>query len=410
LDDFLAKGWITPSLSPWAAPVLFVPKKLDPVTGQRSWRMCISYVKLNSKTLNRIAYRLPRIADLLTKVVQSCFFSKFDLLSGFYQIRMRVSDIEKTGFSTPFGNFEFKVMPMGLCGAPGTFQHLMDDSFAASITVNGRTLSFLEFLCIYLDDICVHSRTRHEHLLHLRAVLTRLRERRLYAKPTKCEWMRTEIEFLGHIVSAKGLSIASSKVDALQHWPSPSNVSELRSLLGTFGFWRTYIRNYAAITQPLTELTKKGVVWRWGEREKESLLNLKRATTDAPVLMAPNHEKPFYIVTDASDYAVGCSLEQVDEVTETRRPITCLSHTLNSAERSYPTHERELLAIVIALRPWRQFLLGSEFSVIFANRSQAATVLPVPDNAVSTSSAMATISIRIQFASCILAWKSQCIR
>jgi hypothetical protein len=138
LDDFLAKGWITLSLSPWAAAVLFVPKKVDPVTGERSWRMCISYVKLNRKALNRIAYRLPRIADLLAKVAQSTFFSKCDLLSGFYQIRMRVSDIAKTGFSTPFGNFEFKVMPMGLCGAPGTFQHLMDDSFATPITIKKK--------------------------------------------------------------------------------------------------------------------------------------------------------------------------------------------------------------------------------------------------------------------------------
>jgi hypothetical protein len=364
LDEFLSKGWITPSLSPWAAPVLFVPKKLDPVTGQRSWRMCVSYVKLNSKTLNRIAYRLPRISELLARVSRSKYFSKFDLLSGFYQIRMRSSDIAKTGFSTPFGNFEFKVMPMGLCGAPGTFQHLMDDTFAKPITINGKTLTFLDFICIYLDDICVHSTTEHEHLLHLRAVLTRLREQKLYAKPTKCEWMRTEIEFLGHIVGPTGLSIASSKVDALQQWPAPKSLADLRSLLGTFGFWRAYIRNYAGITYPLTELTRKSVAWHWGVREQQALLDLKRAMRDSPVLMPANHERPFFIVTDASDYAVGASLEQVDDQRDARRPITYLSHLLNPAERNYPTHERELLAIVLALRTWRHFLLGSEFSVI----------------------------------------------
>jgi hypothetical protein len=235
LDEFLSKGWITPSLSPWAAPVLFVPKKLDPVTGKRSWRMCVSYVKLNSKTLNRIAYRLPRIADLLARVSRSRFFSKFDLLSGFYQIRMRAADIPKTGFSTPFGNFEFKVMPMGLCGAPGTFQRLMDETFAAPITVEGRSLSFFKFICVYLDDICVHSFSPSEHLLHLRCVLLRLRECKLYAKPTKCEWMRTTIEFLGHTVGPKGLCIASGKVDALQKWPAPQSVGELRSMLGIAG-------------------------------------------------------------------------------------------------------------------------------------------------------------------------------
>jgi hypothetical protein len=175
--------------------MLFVPKKVDPVTKERSWRMAIAYVKLNSKTFNRIAYRLPRVADLLAKVSQSKFFSKIDLLSRFYQIRMREADIPKTGFTTPIGNFELKMMPMGICGAPGTFQHLMDDTFASPITIHHRTLSFHEILGVYLDDICIHSRTREKHSLHLRAVLFRLRERKLYAKPTKCEWMRTSIDF-----------------------------------------------------------------------------------------------------------------------------------------------------------------------------------------------------------------------
>jgi hypothetical protein len=188
--------------------------------------MCVSYVELNRRTLNRIAYRLPRIADLLANVSCSRYFSKFDLLSGFYQIRMRPSDIPKTGFSTPtfstpFGNYEFRVMPVGLCGAPGTFQHLLDDSFAAPVTVDGRALSFLKFLCIYLDDLCVHSATRAEHLLHLRCTLTRLRERKLSVKRTKCEWMRTEIEFQGHAIGPKGLCISSTKIDALQAGPEP---------------------------------------------------------------------------------------------------------------------------------------------------------------------------------------------
>jgi hypothetical protein len=137
LHDLLSKGWIAPSLSPWAAPVLFVPKKVDPVTGEKTWRMCISYVKLNSKTLNRIAYRLPRVADLLIRVSSASVFSKIDLLSGFYQVRMRASDIPKTGFVTPYGNFEFKVMPMGLCGAPSTFQYLMDSVFREPFIIDG---------------------------------------------------------------------------------------------------------------------------------------------------------------------------------------------------------------------------------------------------------------------------------
>jgi hypothetical protein len=125
--------------------VLFVPKKVDPVTGEKTWRMCISYVKLNSKTLNRIAYRLPRVSDLLVRVSAAKIFSKLDLLSGFYQVRMRESDIPKTGFVTPYGNFEFKVMPMGLCGAPSTFQYLMDSVFREPLQIGNSTLSAESF-------------------------------------------------------------------------------------------------------------------------------------------------------------------------------------------------------------------------------------------------------------------------
>jgi hypothetical protein len=190
IAEFLANGWITPSLSPWAAPVLLVPKKPDPVTGKRSWRMCISYVKLNAKTLNRIAYRLPRISDLLARVNGATYFSKIDLLNGFYQIRMREEDIPKTGFTTPYGNFEFRVMPMGLCGAPSTFQYLMDACFhEPTVLESGTSTPFIQFTAVYLDDICIFSNNASEHLQHIRAVLCRLRDYKLYCKPTKCEWM-----------------------------------------------------------------------------------------------------------------------------------------------------------------------------------------------------------------------------
>ena len=155
IDAFFEQGWLVPSLSPWAAPILFVPKKADPTTGERTWRMVVSYVKLSSKTLNRIASRLPRIADLLARVSRSAYFSKLDLLDGFYQIRMRESDIEKTAIATPFGNYHFRVMPMGLCGAPGTFQRVMDDTFhaPAHLDANAPAVPFSNFLAIHLDDL-----------------------------------------------------------------------------------------------------------------------------------------------------------------------------------------------------------------------------------------------------------------
>ena len=326
--------------------------------------MVISFVKLNSKTLNRIAYRLPRISDLLSRIAGAKLFSKLDLLDGYYQIRMRPEDVSQTAFTTASGNFEFRVMPMGLCGAASTFQYLMDETFRDPAQMpSGETIPFLTFIAVYLDDICIFSRTRAEHILHVTAVLQRLRDRNLFVKPTKCEWMQTEVEFLGHMASSNGLSVHPTKCTALQNWPAPVNVSEVRTLLGTFGFWRSYIRSYADIAAPLTTLTSKNSPWRWGDTEQSALDKLKVAIAAAPVLMHPDTSKPFHVVTDASNFAVGASLEQESD-SSSRRPVAFFSHRLNSAERNYPVHERELLAIVLALRVWRHFLYGSSFQVV----------------------------------------------
>jgi hypothetical protein len=309
IANFLAKGWIVPSSSPWAAPVLFAPQKPDPVTGKRAWRMCVSYVKLNAKTLDRIAYRLPRISDLLGRGNGATYCSKIDLLDGFYQIRMREADIPKTAFTTPFGNFEFRVMPMGLCGTPSTCQYLMDACFHEPADLQGAKVPFARFTACYLDDVCIFSASKLEHLNHIRAVLARFRKHQLYAKPTKCEWLVQTPEFLGHVFSSKGIRVHPDKSAALQQWTEPTNVSELRSLLGTFGFWRGYIARYADITEPLTRLTRKNVAWRWGEEQTLALQRLKAAVADAPLLHPPDPCKPFYVVKDASDYGCGASLE-----------------------------------------------------------------------------------------------------
>jgi hypothetical protein len=326
--------------------------------------MVISFVKLNSKTLNRIAYRLPRIADLLARISGAAIFSKLDLLDGYYQIRMRSEDIPKTAFTTPKGNYEFRVMPMGLCGAASTFQYTMDEAFREPARLpDGTCVPFDQFIAVYLDDICIFSPSKEDHLLHVAAVLQRLRDKKLYVKPSKCEWLQTSIEFLGHQAGSEGLSVHPDKAAALLNWPVPTNVPELRSLLGTFGFWRAYIRHYADITAPLNNLTCKGVVWRWSTPEQEALDRLKASVVSSPVLAHYDVDKPFFVVTDASNIAVGASLEQND-CDSNRRPVAFFSHSLNAAERNYPVHERELLAIVLALRTWRHCLYGSEFKVM----------------------------------------------
>jgi hypothetical protein len=361
LQVLLEHQWITPSLSPYAAPVLFVRKKPDPVTGKRSLRMCVSYVKLNQKTLNRIAYRLPRISELLDRLTHAKYFTKLDLVSGYHQVRMKTADVKKTAFCTPFGNFEFKVMLFGLCGAPSTFAYLMDEVFRADTKYKGQNLPFALFIAVYLDDVCIFSRTEEEHLEHVRLVLTRLRSWKLFVKPSKCEWLQTTIDFLGHTVCGQGRTVHHARAQALQNWPEPTTVKELRSLLGTFGYWRQYIKDFAAIAAPLTVLTAKHVAWHFGEDQQKALTELKLALLTAPILQHPDMSKPFFLVTDASDFAIGASLEQ--ETDDCRRPVAFFSHRLSQAERAYQVHERELLAIVLGLRTWRHYLLGSEFKV-----------------------------------------------
>ena len=191
---------------------------------------------------------------------------------------MRAQDVPKTAFITHYGNFEFRVIPFGLCGAPSTFQHMMDAVFTRPAELsNGDTISFMEFVATYLDDICIFSATKGEHVTHIRVVLGRLRKYKLYAKPSKCEWLQTSVQFLGHQISQAGKQVDRSRVNALQSCPLPNNRSELRTLLGNFGYWRPYIKNYAHIVAPLNALTSEKVVWGWHAEHEAAVAKLKAA-------------------------------------------------------------------------------------------------------------------------------------
>jgi hypothetical protein len=189
LDDLLAKGLIEPSSSPFGAPVLFVKKKVAGL------RMCIDYRKLNAVTIKN-CYPLPRVDELLDQLHGAAIFSKLDLRSGYHQVRIRAGDEPKTAFRTQFGHYQFKVLPFGLCNAPATFQRLMNDIFHPYLT---------RFLQVYLDDLLIYSKSIPEHMQHLRIVLSVLRDHKLYIKPSKCEFGRTSIPFLGFIVSRGGI-------------------------------------------------------------------------------------------------------------------------------------------------------------------------------------------------------------
>lgn len=294
LDENLKHGFIRPSRSPFGSPVLFVKKK------DGSMRLCVDYRALNKITVKN-KYPLPLISDLLDQLQGAKIFSKIDLRSGYHQIRIAENDISKTAFRTRYGHFEFLVLPFGLTNAPATFMHLIQKIFH----------SYLDrFVVVYLDDILVYSRSRDEHEEHLRTVLQVLRENKLYAKLNKCAFYRTEIEFLGHVISADGVYMEKNKMQDIKGWPQPKSVHEVRSFLGLAGFYRKFIKNFSQISSAMTDLLKKDSKFKWTERHQEAFESLKKAVSSAPVLIIPDPKLPFVVSTDASGYAIGATLSQ----------------------------------------------------------------------------------------------------
>ncbi|NBJ95683.1 reverse transcriptase family protein, partial [Parablautia muri] len=298
LQELVDKGFIRSSSSPWGAPVLFVKKK------DGSLRMCIDYRELNKLTIKN-KYPLPRIDDLFDQLQGAKVFSKIDLRSGYYQLKVKDSDIPKTAFRTRYGHYEFLVMSFGLTNAPAAFMDLMNRVFR----------EFLDkFVIVFIDDILIYSRNEADHEEHLRIVLSTLRQQQLYAKLSKCEFWLDKVNFLGHVISAEGISVDPTKIRAVKDWPQPRNVSEVRSFLGLAGYYRKFIKGFSILAKPLTSLTKKDLKYSWTETCEESFQTLKQKLTTAPLLVLPIEGGKFSVYCDASKIGLGCVLMQEGKV------------------------------------------------------------------------------------------------
>lgn len=351
LAGLTKSGFIQPSKSPYGAPILFVKKK-DGTT-----RMCVDYRALNDITIKN-SYPLPRIDELFDRLQGSKYFSKIDLRSGYHQIRIVPEDVPKTAFRTRYGHYEFLVLPFGLTNAPATFMHLMHQTFREQLD---------DFVIVFLDDILIYSRTLADHTVHVRKVLDILRKEKLYAKESKCELFRPEVEFLGHIVGRDGLRMMEDKVKSVQDWPVPSSVSHVRSFVGTIGFYRKFIQGFSAVATPLTDLTKDGAKFDWGPAQRSAFEQLKAAAAAEPVLILPDPNLPYVVHTDASGFATGAVLQQ--DQGKGLQPIAYMSRKMLDAETRYPVHEQEMLAIIHALLLWRHYLMGRKFVVMTDHRS-----------------------------------------
>jgi len=342
LKENLSKSYIQASTSPAGAPILFVKKR------DGSLRLCVDYRGLNKITVKN-RYPLPLIGETLDRLRSAKIFSKIDLRSGYNLVRIAEGDEWKTAFRTRYGHFEYLVMPFGLTNAPATFQNLMNDIFREFLD---------DFAVVYLDDILIFSRSLDEHERHVRLVLERLRDNGLFANPEKCSFHQSEVEYLGYLVSAAGIKMDPKKVSSVVDWAEPSSVPEIQTFLGFANFYRRFIKGFSSIAEPLTRLLKKDQPFVFDDKVRQAFSQLKQAFTTAPVLAHFQPDRPSTIETDASDFAIAAVLSQPDD-TGVLHPVAFHSRKLTPAELNYEIYDKEMLAIIVAIKEWRAYLEGA---------------------------------------------------
>lgn len=365
IKELLSEGIIRPSKSPYNSPIWVVPKKPKP-NGEKQYRMVVDFKRLNAVTIPD-TYPIPDITSTLASLGKAKYFTTIDLTSGFHQIAMKTKDIPKTAFSTANGKFEFLRLPFGLKNAPAIFQRMIDDVLR----------EYIGKICfVYIDDIIVIGENIEDHLRNIDTIFARLGEANLKVNLDKTHFMKTEVEFLGYIVGSEGIKPDPAKVKSIENLLPPTNLKELKSFLGMTSYYRRFIRDYAKVAKPLTNLTRgenaqikasqsKKVPITLNDESLKSFNRLKSMLTTAELLSFPDFEKPFNLTTDASNIALGAVLSQGEIGKD--KPIAYISRSLNKTEENYATNEKEMLAIVWALDNLRNYLYGAKKIKIYTD-------------------------------------------
>jgi len=365
IQQLLAKRHIRRSVSPYAAPVMFVPKAGGL---QGDLRMVIDYRALNRQTI-KDRYPLPYGEELIDRLQGAKVFSKLDFWSGFHQHRMAPQDIEKTAFVGPDGLYEWLVMPFGLANAPSEFMRVMSHLLREHIQAG--------YCVVFIDDILVYSKNSLHHISHLKKVLDTVQRAGYRLRPDKCHLGRKTIEFLGFSVDGSGVQMLSQKVESICDWPLPLSPKEMRSFVGLAGVYRKFIPRFAQIALPLLELipqSNNGYSESLADPKVEaavqnSIAVIKRVITSAPALALPEKgNNEFLVRTDASGFAIGATLRQMQWNSETQTGskdsvLAYFSRKLSGPETRYSTYDQELLAVKDAIEHWRYYLHGSHFKV-----------------------------------------------
>src|SRR5258708_10550350 len=342
LEEHPRNGFIHPSKSPWGSPILFVKKK------DSSLCLCMDFHALNRVT-EKDCYPLPLILDLLMSPAPTRIYFKIDLKHSYHLVHIAEGDKPKTAFCTHYGSYEWRVMPFGLSNMPVAFQRFINE-----------VLGDLMDACMvgYLDNILIYSDSLEDHQDHICEVLHCLCTVGLYANLKKCKFHTDTVEYLGFILSPKGLQMDPTKVSMIQDWPKPWKVQDVQAFLSFTNFYRRFIHDYSETTLPLNHLCKKSTTWHFGMEEAKAFQNLKKAFGSAPVLAHWALDLPMMVEMDASDCAIVGILSVTTEDGEIRL-VAFYSHTLQRAEQNTDMQDKELLAIYEAFKSWRHYLEGS---------------------------------------------------
>lgn len=348
IDNMLDQGIIEPCNSEWSSPVLLVPKKCD-VNGNKKWRLVIDYRKLNNSIEND-KFPLPNINEILDSLSGCIYFSHLDLNQGFYNVKLKKECRKFTAFCS--GRYQMRRMPMGLKTSPNSFARMMTMAMAG--------LTYEKCLC-YQDDLIVIGRNLTDHNNNLVDVFERIRNVNLKLNPEKCDFLKQELLYLGHVVSGDGVLPDPEKIECIKNYPTPQTTDEVKRFVALANYYRKFIKNFADIAYYLNCLCRKNAKFVWDDKCQKSFETLKQCMISPPVLQYPDLSKTnqFTVQTDASGYAIGAILSNADG-----RPVAYASRSLNKAERNYPTIEKELLAVVWAVKHFRPYLYGRTFKII----------------------------------------------